>query len=87
MLRLGTGVVHESHILGHFRGRLWCVQCTATVALTSRLTSALSGPCPGRRDEETARRNVERLAKGELPTAWRSAGWPKGTDFALLGFS
>jgi hypothetical protein len=87
VLRLGTGVVHESHTLGHFRGRLWCVQCTATVALTSRLTSALSGPCPGRRDEETARRNVERLAKGELPTAWRSAGWPKGTDFALLGFS
>ena len=86
MLELGTSEVHESHSLGHYRGRLWCYGCAATMAVTSRVTTAMGRKCP-ERCEDTARRNVEKLAQGELPTAWQAAGWPKGPCFRLLGFS
>ena len=85
VLRLGTTEVHETHSLGHYRGRLWCFGCAATMAVTSRVTTAMGKACP-ERCEDTARRNVEKLALGELPAAWRAAGWPKGPSFRLLGF-
>jgi hypothetical protein len=83
VLRLGALTLDESHSLGHYRGRVWCFSCAATMAVTARVTTALLSPCLGR-CEVTARRNVERLAEGELPKAWQAAGWPKGAGFRLL---
>ncbi len=81
----GTTEVHESHSLGYYRGRL-CYGGAATMAVTSRVTTAMCRPCR-ERCEDTARRNVEKFALGELSAAWRAAGWPKGPSFRLLGFS
>jgi hypothetical protein len=79
--------VHASHQLGHFRGRVWCYACASTFAVTSsRLPKALREACNERNVEQTALRNLAFLAAGELPPAWRAGGWPKGSDFGLLGF-
>jgi hypothetical protein len=86
VLLIGTSEVHDTHSLGHYRGRLWCFGCAATMAVTSRVTTALVRTCP-ERCEDTARRNLLKLAEGELPKAWQAAGWPKGPCFRLLGFS
>ena len=83
VLRLGSLTLHESHSLGHYRGRVWCLSCAATMAVTARVTTALLSPCPGR-CEDTARRNVERLELGELPKVWLATGWPKEAGFRLL---
>ena len=43
--------------------------------------------CTGKIAEGTARRNLERLAKGELPPAWeQKVPGPMGLDFALAHF-
>ena len=76
-----------SHTLGHFRGRVWCYSCACTFAITGlRVPKPLHVACAGHVSEDTALRNLACLANGELPTSWRTAGWPKGPDFGLLGF-
>ena len=85
--RLGTFCVHESHLLGQYRGRLWCFACAATMAVTSPVAPALRRECPDK-VVETAKRNLGWLAKGELPPGWRSvADWPKWPEFALRHFA
>ena len=79
---------HGSHQLGHFRGRVWCYACASSFAVTSaRLPEAIQGTCSERIVEDTARRNLAFLVAGGLPPSWRDGGWPKGTDFGLIGFS
>ncbi len=43
--------------------------------------------CPDKIVEGTAKRNLERFAKGELPPGWRRiADWPRGPEFSLMHF-
>ena len=86
--RLGTFCVHESHLLGQYRGRLRCYACAATMAVTSPVAPSLNKACPDKVVEGTAKRNLGWLAKGELPPGWRSvADWPKRPEFALRHFA
>ena len=79
---------HALHQLGHFRGRVWCYACASTFAVTSsRLPKAIVDACSERSVEDTARRNLAFLVAGGLPPSWRDEGWPKGTDFGLVGFT
>ncbi len=76
--------MHETHTLGHFRGSV--VYCLCVHVRADR-PKAILGACPGHMAEDTARRNLAFLVAGGLPSAWRAAGWPKGSDFGLLGFT
>ena len=81
-------MAHGSHQLGHFRGRVWCYACASSFAVTSaRLPKAILGTCAELIEEDTARRNLAFLVAGGLPPSWRDEGWPRGTDFGLLGFT
>ncbi len=84
--RLGTFCVHESHLLGQYRGRR-CFACAAPMAVTSPVAHALRRACPDKVVEGTAKRNLGWLAKGELPPGCRKVtDWPKGPEFALRHF-
>ncbi len=79
--------MHESHTLGHFRGKLSSYSCAATMAVMSPVAPALRSERPDRTVEGTAEQNLEWLAKGELPPGWRNvAAWPARPDFALVPF-
>ena len=80
--------LHGTHLLGHFSGRVWCYTCVCSFAVTGpRVPPSLLGPCTGHMTEDTAKRNVHCLAKGELPAAWRAGGWPLGPEAGLLHFA
>jgi hypothetical protein len=80
--------LHGTHLLGHFSGRVWCYTCACSFAVTGpRVPPSLLGPCTGHMTEDTAKRNVHCLAKGELPAAWRAGGWPLGPEAGLLHFA
>ncbi len=61
-------------------------ECGARRVL-ARLRNAMLGACPEHIAEDTARRNLAVLVAGGPPSAWRDAGWYKGSDFGLLGFT
>jgi hypothetical protein len=85
--QLGGVTFHHTHSFGHFRGRLWCTGCAATMAVTSRPAPSFLRPCPGKIAEDTARRNLTHLVGGSLPPGWATtAPWPRGLDFGLRGF-
>ena len=84
---IGGAVLHDSHQLGHFAGRVWCEICACTFGVCGpRVPPSLLKPCSGHTSEDTAKRNLACLAKGELPAAWRAGGWPLGPEAGLLGF-
>ena len=84
----GGTQLHGTHTLGHFSGRVWCFTCACSFSVTGpRVPPSLLGPCTGHTTEDTAKRNVYCLAKGELPAAWRAGGWPLGPDAGMLHFA
>ena len=84
----GGTQLHGTHTLGHFSGRVWCFTCACSFSVTGpRVPPSLLGPCTGHTTEDTAKRNVYCLAKGELPAAWRAGGWPLGPEAGLLHFA